>query len=151
MGFEAVPLVQISALESPQWRILFGLDPSAAFVGAGGCVRAAKNRLSVRTCAAHSGRTSRGDLRGVFGNHAIEKFRCTLGMSCSRENGTVGRGLARFPALRLPTSDIRQSARIAKPVPWNLTPETWLVVMLVSMLTAWTAVPGTTLPVGSVI
>ncbi len=45
--------------------------------------------MRVRTCAAHSGRTSHEDLYGVFSNRAVDVFRCTLGMSCSREDGTV--------------------------------------------------------------
>jgi hypothetical protein len=45
--------------------------------------------MTVRTCAAHSGRTCHGDLCGVFSNRAVDIFRCTLGMSCSREDGTV--------------------------------------------------------------
>jgi hypothetical protein len=45
--------------------------------------------MRVRTCAPYSGRTSHGDLCGVFSNHSVDIFHCTLGMSCSREDGVV--------------------------------------------------------------
>lgn len=45
--------------------------------------------MRVRTCAPYSGRTSHGDLCGVFSNHSVDIFHCTLGMSCSREDGAV--------------------------------------------------------------
>ena len=45
--------------------------------------------MGARLCATHSGRTSREDLCRVFSNRAVDIFRCTLGMSCSREDDAI--------------------------------------------------------------
>ena len=45
--------------------------------------------MRVWTYATHSGRTSHGDLCGVFSNRAVDVFRCTLGMSRSGEDGAI--------------------------------------------------------------
>src|SRR5260370_39489189 len=45
--------------------------------------------MRVRIRATHSGRTSHRDLYGVFSSSAVDVFRCTLGMSCSREDSAV--------------------------------------------------------------
>ena len=43
--------------------------------------------MRVRTSAVR--RTSHGHLCGVFDNRAVDIFRCTLGMRCSREDGAI--------------------------------------------------------------
>jgi hypothetical protein len=45
--------------------------------------------MMVWTYAAHSGRTSHGDLCGVCGNRLVDVFHCTLGMCCSCEDGAA--------------------------------------------------------------